>query len=139
MTSPSNALYYHAALLLTFSSSPTTSQAIIYTPHGIAPAALSTLISSNDIQVLAVLHGLHNITLGPSQLNLGAHNGLAVVRATKAKYWIGTHDEEKKAGGIVKWFLKRQKISIEQAVENSTEKTESGYIDLSNGESLIMI
>lgn len=47
---------------------------------------------------------------------MGAHNGLKAQRLLKAKYWLGTHDEVKRAGGFVRWFLRRRIVSLGEAL-----------------------
>ena len=47
----------------------------------------------------------------------GTQNGLEAVRKTKAKYWIGTHDEVKKGGGFVAWVLKRRIWGVEDIMK----------------------
>jgi hypothetical protein len=158
-------LYYHSAIMFAFlpcsdDASPSFStaadenaeieaqeaEAIIYTPHGISPTDLQHLPTANPpIHTLALLHGLHDIRLGP-QLNLGAHNGLKVQRLTGARYWIATHDEVKKGGGLVSWFLKREVVSVREALEREMKEIGSGkegkrevrFMELGNGESLIL-
>jgi hypothetical protein len=119
-------LYYHSAIMVCFAGegrSP--AEAVIYTPHGISPSNLAPVATASpEIQTLALLHGLQDISLTRAQLNLGAHNGLKVQRLLGAKYWIGTHDEVKKGGGIVSWFLNRKIITLQEAIER--EKKEVG-------------
>ncbi|KAL5315198.1 hypothetical protein ACEPPN_017849 [Leptodophora sp. 'Broadleaf-Isolate-01'] len=148
-------LYYHSAVMVTFHSEEGEggegAEAVIYTPHGISPSDLAPVAEAKPaIKTLALLHGLQDISLG-AQLNMGAHNGLKVQRLLGAKYWVGTHDEVKKGGGIVSWFLDRKKISLKEAIER--EKEENGeelkgstieglkevrFEELGNGESLIL-
>ncbi|EHL01129.1 hypothetical protein M7I_2820 [Glarea lozoyensis 74030] len=116
----SDLLYYHSAVMITFSPSPTASaQGIIYTPHGISPENLSPVASADPkIETLALLHGLQDIALPMgAQLNRGAHNGLKVQRMLGSKYWVGTHDEVKRGGGVVSWFLRRKRITLREAME----------------------
>jgi hypothetical protein len=127
-------------------------EAIIYTPHGIhAPSLSSVTSASPPIRTLALLHGLHDISIDwGQQLNLGAHNGLAAQRALHARYWIGTHDEEKKGGGLVSWFLRRKPITVEVALHEAAAKDdgevkEDGnvlgdgeFMELGNGNSAIL-
>lgn len=143
-------LYYHSAVMVAFSSNAKEAEAVIYTPHGISPDVVKPVADAKpEIKTLALLHGLQAIKLPRAQLNMGAHNGLKVQRLLKSKYWIGTHDEVKKGGGIVSWFLDRKMISLKDAVER--EKKERGnnlkgtdldslselrFEELSNGESL---
>ncbi|PBP16934.1 hypothetical protein BUE80_DR012329 [Diplocarpon rosae] len=148
-------LYYHSAVMITFHTSGHSeeagAEAVIYTPHGISPNDLAPVASAKPaIMTLALLHGLSDITLG-AQLNMGAHNGLKVQRLLGAKYWVGTHDEVKKGGGIVSWFLNRKIITLEEAMEKEKEDMgadmkenqferlrEIRFEDLRNGESLIL-
>ena len=79
---------------------------------------------------------------------VGAHNGLKLQRMTRAKYWIGTHDEVKRGRGIVSWFLKRKVLSVREALERELEekgeKVDEGvlddvsFVELGNGESLLL-
>lgn len=118
-------LYYHAAIMVCFPSSKERgeAEAVIYTPHGISPKDLTPVASASPkIHSLALLHGLQDISLTKAQLNLGAHNGLKAQRLLGAKYWIGTHDEVKKGGGIVSWFLDRKIVSLQDAIEREKEE-----------------
>ncbi|KAF2453452.1 hypothetical protein BDY21DRAFT_125858 [Lineolata rhizophorae] len=127
-----DALHYHSALLIAFNtrSSPddpastddddenTPATALVYTPHGLpsSPETLAPLLTASPpLAFLAFLHGLHDVSLPAQQLNLGARNGLAAQRALRARYWIGTHDEVKKGGGLVSWFLRRAKETVGEA------------------------
>ncbi|KAI9047444.1 hypothetical protein LZ554_008163 [Drepanopeziza brunnea f. sp. 'monogermtubi'] len=147
-------LFYHSAVMVTFtlgSESEFGAEAVIYTPHGISPADLAPVAKAEPpVQTLALLHGLADISLG-AQLNMGAHNGLKVLRLLQAKYWIGTHDELKKGGGVVSWFLDRKNISLKEAIQREREEkgadlkggeveglSEVRFEDLRNGESLIL-
>jgi hypothetical protein len=108
-------LYYHQAIMVAFGRDD--AEAVIYTPHGISPRDLDPVVKADPkIRTLALLHGLHDIKFG-AQLNKGAHNGLKAQRLLHAKYWIPTHDEIKKGGGIVSWFLKRKIITFKEAIE----------------------
>lgn len=146
-------LYYHSAIMVAFQGRVEgEGEAVIYTPHGITPADLRPVADAEPrIRTLALLHGLQDISLPRAQLNKGAHNGLKAQRLLGAKYWIGTHDELKKGGGIVSWFLKRKQITLKDAIEK--EKEEHGekmkgsdlesmrdvrFEDLRNGESLLL-
>lgn len=154
-------LYYHSAVMITFSKSAdqnpgieheyaTTPEAVIYTPHGIDPGDLTMVGNAQpSIRTLALLHGLQDISLPRAQLNKGAHNGLKVQRLLNAKYWVGTHDEIKRGGGIVSWFLNRKAITLKEALEKEVrDNGESGdvekvgdikFMEVGNGESLILV
>jgi hypothetical protein len=85
-------LYYHSAVMIAFCGASKDgsdvvgeAEAIIYTTHGITTEDLIPIATAEPpIRTLALLHGLHEIRIGP-QLNLGAHNGLKVQRLTNAK------------------------------------------------------
>lgn len=147
--SGSDLLYYHQAIMVAFGEEE--AEAVIYTPHGISPTDLQPVAEADPrIRTLGLLHGLHDIKLG-AQLNMGAHNGLMAQRLLGAKYWIGTHDEIKKGGGLVSWFLDRKIITLKEAIEREKEEkgndlkdtgleamAEIRFEELRNGESLIL-
>lgn len=138
-------------------------EALVYTPHGIYSGDLNLIPNASPpIRTLAFLHGLHNVRVGTVsgrtalQSNLGAYNGLKAQRLLHAKYWIGTHDEIKTGGGLVSWFLQRDVISVQQALEEERRAGEEGkstkanvalvnafddtnWLELRNGESRILI
>lgn len=149
-----NLLYYHSAVMITFSSSSPSlfpsnktgeAEAIIYTPHGIYPSDIEIVATAEPkVRTLALLHGLQDISLG-AQPNMGAHNGLKVQRLLGARYWVGTHDEVKRGGGIVSWFLERKMVSLKEAVEREREEGcvfeglgEVRFEEVGNGESFIL-
>jgi hypothetical protein len=144
IVTPSDAFYYHSAVMITFQLDPSKpAESLIYTPHGIHADSLSTLATASPpIKCLTLLHGLHDVSIDwGQQLNLGAHNGLAAQRALRAKYWVGTHDEVKKGGGVVSWFLRRKVISVQEALEKVGEAElvkETGFLEAKNGQSLLM-
>ena len=106
------------------SSSADAAECVIYTPHGISAAALAPVsVAQPPLSTLAFLHGLHDVSIsGSQQLNLGAHNGLEAQRKLNAKYWVGTHDEIKKGGGLTSWFLRRKVISVREALLEEDRK-----------------
>lgn len=128
---PNNALYYHSALIVSFSLLPSDSnqshppgEAIVYSPHGIQASDLSFLPSpSSNLSTLALLHGLHDVRIFlMKQLNLGGLNAIDAVRASAAKYWIATHDEVKTGGGLIAPLLVRTAYTIDQATEHDSKK-----------------
>ncbi|KAL8987989.1 MAG: hypothetical protein Q9177_002871 [Variospora cf. flavescens] len=124
-----DALHLHSAILLTFnirsSAQDEAPEGIIYSPHGILANDLEILsLASPRINVLALLHGLHHIKLGVRQLNLGARNALRAQRTCGAKYWVSTHDEVKKAGGIVSRFLKRKVWTVDEVLQDESRKAQ---------------
>ncbi|KAF2681153.1 hypothetical protein K458DRAFT_392379 [Lentithecium fluviatile CBS 122367] len=178
LTATKDALYYHSALLITFATHPflpptpkkrsslsiygdeepssTSSEAaecVIYTPHGIPHAALSPIAQADPpLHTLAFLHGLHDVSISSAQqLNLGAKNGVLAQRILRAKYWVATHDEVKKGGGLVSWFLRRKVWKLEDALNEARAEVNGGDVDMDsdyfddvrfedvgNGESLVL-
>ena len=163
MVNLSDALYYHSAILVTFDlysidvKGPPevleTAEAVIYTPHGIHAKDLSHLPSATPaVKTLALLHGLHDIKISVKQLNLGAHNGLQAQRMCQAKYWVSTHDEIKKGSGLITPFLYRTVLTLQEAIEEErrakgsisdeselSDVREVAFVELSNGESLLLV
>jgi hypothetical protein len=151
-----DALYYHSAIMIAWTTGLGESvnthmssvQSVLYTPHGITPEAIAQLTkTSPPIQTLCLIHGLHDVSLKMTQqLNLGAHNGLKIQRSLKPKYWFGTHDEVKKAGGVIKLILRRKIITVEEAIKKGKEsvKPHEGNLDeaifeyIGNGEHRIL-
>lgn len=77
---------------------------------------------------------------------------MAVQRILKAKYWVATHDEIKKGGGIVARFLRRKIISLKEALDEEAERLkadpknaelsvileDNNFRVVANGESIIL-
>ncbi|KAK5055136.1 hypothetical protein LTR84_012884 [Exophiala bonariae] len=150
----SDALYYHSAVLICTRISDSESEAaeaVIYTPHGLAVSGIATITTAKPpIDSLALLHGLHDISLVGNQLNLGAVNAIKAQQLLNAKFWIGTHDEEKKKWGLISPFLRRKPLTVSEAFAQvqATAKVEFDgteamieepiYVELGNGESLLL-
>lgn len=156
-----NALYYHSAVMIAFdlgfnpnprstrsktsSTGSSQSEAIIYSPHGIKGPDLEC-VKAAGIKTLALLHGLDNVRIWMmAQLNLGALNGIQAVKASGAKYWISTHDEAKKGGGLISWLLQRTTYSMKDAIEAEEVKAggdqdDTGYefVELGSGDGLVL-
>jgi hypothetical protein len=127
----SDLLYYHSAIMICFPAAEGEEQAegVIYTPHGISPTDLSPIATATPtVKTLALLHGLQDISLTGTQLNMGAHNGLQV-----------------------SWFLRRKIITLQEAVEQEWEVhgrplknsdlqgvDEVKFEALANGESMVL-
>ncbi|KAJ4393620.1 hypothetical protein N0V93_002833 [Gnomoniopsis smithogilvyi] len=156
-----NALYYHSAVMIAFDvgynpnqrstrskalNGPTHPEAIIYSPHGIKGLDLEC-VKAAGITTLALLHGLDDVRIWMmAQLNLGALNGIQAVKASGARYWISTHDEAKKGGGLISWLLQRTSYSMKDAIEAEEakaggDKTDAGYdfVELGSGDGLILM
>ena len=119
-------------------------ECVIYTPHGIPAAALSPIAKADPpLHTLAFLHGLHDVAIGSAQqLNLGAKNGVLAQRILRAKYWVATHDEVKKGGGFISWFLRRKVWTVEDALKEAGgenwEFEDVRFQNLGNGESRVL-
>jgi hypothetical protein len=148
ITTPGNALYYHAATLICFDlGGGNGCEAVIYSPHGIESKDLMG-IELSQIKTLALLHGLHDVRIWlTKQLNLGALNGIKAVNACGAKYWVGTHDEVKKGGGFVAPLLQRTSYTFKDAVVHEEERLRHcggeklrpyQFLELGSGEGLIL-
>jgi hypothetical protein len=126
---------------------------VIYTPHGIPSAALSPIAKADPpLHTLAFLHGLHDVAIGSAQqLNLGAKNGVLAQMILRAKYWVATHDEVKRGGGFISWFLKRKIWTVEDALKEAWREANGGdtfmadrefedvhFRDMGNGESRVL-
>ena len=149
-------LYYHSAILISFQNSNSANkdgQSLIYTPHGLPSSAKNPFASCKPpLKTLALLHGLHDVQIpwagpfssGTQQLNLGAHNALKLQRQIQAKYWLSTHDEVKKGGGLVGLILRRKVVTLEDALEGEKGLKEGGVredvevVDLENGRGMVL-
>lgn len=75
-------------------------------------------------------------------MNLGGVKGEQVARYLKVPYWIGTHEEDKKAGGGISYLLSRRRVSMTQnghSAEDTSTKPIDGvfkmhYHELGSGE-----
>lgn len=137
------------------SSTGEAAEAVIYTPHGIPHTALTPIAKADpELKVLAFLHGLHDVSISAAQqLNLGAKNGVLAQKILRAKYWVATHDEVKKGGGFISWFLKRKVWTVEDVLREARSEETGGFggsgwsvdefdnvhfKDMENGESMIL-
>lgn len=152
LVTKSDALYYHSAVIICLAGENTSAEAVIYTPHGVEAHSLSLLSSAQPpVRTLAFMHGLHDVSLKfTKQLNLGAYNALQAQRIINSKYWVGTHDEVKKGGGIVAAFIRRKAHTVVDALSSETAlshdelqdvdrlKRNAAFVDLDNGQSLVL-
>ena len=155
LVTPGDALYYHSAIVICFQILDK-AESVIYTPHGVEAATFSTLHSADPfVQNLAFLHGLHDVSIWlTKQLNLGAFNAIQAARSLNSQYWVGTHDEIKKGGGLLAPFLRRKAWELADiwskegspkgrkkrlAMDGAQGKPgDPRYLDLGNGESLVL-
>ncbi|EGY22163.1 hypothetical protein VD0002_g5173 [Verticillium dahliae] len=142
----SNPLYFHSALMVTFETDAAGAsgpEAVIYTPHGLQASDLAS-VKAAGVRTLALLHGLHSITLGSvRQLNLGALNGIRAVGESGARYWVATHDEVKRGKGLVAPLLKREQLTLQDAVEAEKQRLRGAepacrFEDLGSGDALLL-
>lgn len=167
IVSKSDPGFLHSAILLTFKLDSCKNDAfinhderyegsvegVVYSPHGINAQDLGHVNSATPaITVLALLHGLHKVTLSRFQkLNLGAHNGLKAQRICKAKYWVSTHDEVKDGTGLIALLLRRKAVPLHEAIEqgmpdhivssNGSWPSNASpviFAELGNGESILL-
>ncbi|KAJ9497790.1 hypothetical protein LTR99_007424 [Exophiala xenobiotica] len=147
-------LYFHSALVICvqMSASSDHAEAVIYTPHGVQASTVSVLTETTPrLEALALLHGLHDVSIGwTSQLNLGVVNAVKAQKILRAKYWVGTHDEEKPSSGVIAPLLRTKNLSVSEALASLSGKQTSttqwttgssedlGCIELRNGESLLL-
>lgn len=141
-------IYFHSAIVITFKDclQPEVEDAVVYTPHGVAAESLlSALEHRPHVRLLALLHGLHDISLAGAQLNLGMENALEIIRSRKVNYWMPTHDEVKIAHGLVASLLKRIAHTLQIApgshpvteVDNFSV-AEEAFVPLANGASIVL-
>lgn len=138
--------YLHSALLFTLVLGENSqSETLIYTPHGIGVESLRPALHS-DHKVLALLHGLHDISLAGSQLNLGKENAVKIAQMFNVAYWLPTHDEVKVAHGLVAFLLKRTSHTLEIAPGSHPitdkahvpEPNNDNFFRIGNGEVLVL-
>lgn len=60
-------------------------------------------------------------------------NGVRAQRMLKARYWVATHDEVKKGGGFVSWFLKRRVWTVEDALREARREMDAHGDSNGNG------
>ena len=154
----------HSALMIVFSPSERAQnsakdqdadQALIYTPHGLPLREIPQVLLQPppSFQILALLHGLHRIYLshplataivGPQLvINMGAENGYQLAEALGAKYWISTHDEEKRGEGIVGKVLERRVWTADEVMKSRASEGKKKpeivrWVDVRNGECLVL-
>ncbi|KIV96052.1 hypothetical protein PV10_03634 [Exophiala mesophila] len=152
ITTRFDALAYHSAMVICVRprAHRDTTDAYIYSPHGIEASSVSKLMHTRPpLNVVAFLHGLHDVSIANhKQLNLGAVNAIKAQRTILAKYWIGTHDEEKPGSGLIAPLLQRKVWSVVDALA-SIRHSESDMgreawlqrmecVELANGESFLL-
>ncbi|KAJ4333929.1 hypothetical protein N0V95_009303 [Ascochyta clinopodiicola] len=128
---------------LIWSPSPTTHEAVLYSPHGLhtSTPALQTLLhhAAPKFETLALLHGLKESWSFSWQTTFGVTTGLELQRATNAKYWVNTHNDRLGYWGVV-WFLANDifktlewGLGQEKKGEDGEARKEVKVIDVENG------
>ena len=160
IVSHTDALYYHSAIMIAFDLSSRIpdrdegddmAEAVIYTPHGIQAQDLGCLeVAKPPVRTIALMHGLHDVKISAKQLNLGAHNGLQAQRICRARYWVSTHDEVKKARGFIAPMLHRKQLTLKDALEEEEKRgvnvettdlsmlRDMNFADMKSGQSIVL-
>lgn len=147
-----DALAYHSAMVICVrpKAYSDATDAYVYSPHGIEASTVSKLMHTKPpLNVVALLHGLHDVSIANrKQLNLGAINAIKAQRAILAKYWIGTHDEEKPGSGLIAPLLQRKVWNVVDALasirhagsdmENDASLQKMECVELANGQSFLL-
>lgn len=129
------------------------SEAVVYTPHGLPPENIKLLSRAfPPVRPLVLIHGLQEVLIGWfGRINLGAVNGLECCENSKARYWVPTHDEVKFGKGLIRYLLRYNALTVEEAFERLTETkikhraqavecTDNfQFVELNSGDSLLLI
>jgi hypothetical protein len=138
--------HLNLASAMIWSPAPGTYEALLYTPHGVdinLPSMRTLLKTANPgIRVLAILHGLKESWSFGSKNTLGVQYGLPLYRATKAKYWIISHNSPLKYSGLVmtlgrvadvfrttEWGLAQEK----EQEKSDLERESVNFVEVENG------
>ncbi|KAK1585445.1 uncharacterized protein LY79DRAFT_581061 [Colletotrichum navitas] len=136
-----NAMYFHSAIMIAFDLGK--AETILYSPHGVQASDLSC-VRDCGLSTLALLHGLHDVRIWMTkQLNLGAMNGIKAVCETGARYWIATHDEQKKGTGFIAPMLQRTRYTLKEAVDAEESRMKSKipeyeFVELGSGDGVVL-
>lgn len=131
-------------------------EAVIYTPHGLQPENIKILSrASPPIRPLALIHGLQEVSIGWfGRINFGAVNGLECCENSRARYWVATHDEIKFGNGLIKFLLRYNALTVEEAIKKRKETKvkqhahavddtkctkDFQFIGLNSGDSLLLV
>ena len=113
----------HVGIMIVYDGGGAEAECIIETPHGLFVKTVQAVSkASPKLKTLALLHTTHEAWSFPfGKANLGAKNGLEVVRELGAKYWVPTHDEKVTSTGVNTIFMSDRWGSVEEALadENS--------------------
>jgi hypothetical protein len=121
---------------------------LLYIPHGCKQSSICEwLDKQSNVNVSVLLQGFNRVEnpiwLG-GLLNYGCSEAAKLAVAVKARHWISTHDENKKASGLVSKFLKRDYSTIIDAQlhldkyihQNNDRRIITNIHHVENGDSL---
>ncbi|EJT81911.1 hypothetical protein GGTG_01885 [Gaeumannomyces tritici R3-111a-1] len=120
--------------LLSTGSAPPRSLSLLYSPHGISTASLSSYVTGHlapegALPLTALLHCFDAVSnpwwLGGNIL-LGAPAGLETATALRARAWVSAHDGEKELRGIATALLKTKRYRRENIVEAAADDDSGG-------------
>ncbi|PYI19616.1 hypothetical protein BO99DRAFT_473531 [Aspergillus violaceofuscus CBS 115571] len=132
----------HFGIVLALASRNERREAIIYSPHGIEPQFLQPLVDEESFATLALLHGIDDqSTLGVPQL--GVENGLRLEALTGARYWLRTHNPRLNFRGLIGWFYRSVPRTLDEGLnqaerETGTKRARPNYVEVANGESVVL-
>ncbi|RAH49553.1 MBL fold metallo-hydrolase [Aspergillus brunneoviolaceus CBS 621.78] len=138
-TVPHPALYY--GMVIAYTTPEKTTEAVIYSPHGIEPPFVQPLVEEASFTTLALLHGIDDqSTLGVPQL--GVENGLRLEALTGARYWLRTHSPLLDFRGLIGWFYRIFPRTLDDGLEQEERETgykraRPNYVEIANGESVV--
>ena len=70
--------------------------------------------------------------------HLGATHGLIVIRETKPKYWVPTHDESVTGTGVYLWFVKDTEISDKNFLNTKLSDEGCQLATIENGKTFVL-
>ncbi|CAF1166902.1 unnamed protein product [Adineta steineri] len=109
----------HGATCISFLIDNQQWHSLLYIPHGCEQTSICEWFNKqSNVSICILLQGFDRvfnpIWLG-GLLNYGCNQAAKLAIALKVKHWIGTHDENKIASGLVSLFLKRHNYTIDDA------------------------
>ncbi|KAJ7292085.1 hypothetical protein C8J57DRAFT_1113835 [Mycena rebaudengoi] len=129
----------HGITLLTFPT-PVGQRAIGYAPHGTAASAAARISAAlGSVPCIALLHGFDHIQLPLfGEVNFGLQSAAALVKEMQPTRWIRTHDEPKRAEGVVGRMLKLDRQGV-AAAEKVVGDAQTVAMVLACGESVDLL
>ncbi|KAK8222113.1 hypothetical protein M8818_000283 [Zalaria obscura] len=95
---------------------------VLYTPHGVAYAAIKPYITSfltplNALPLTALFHSINteqNPWFMGGKVAAGYPGGLEILRKVGACYWVGCHDEVKENRGLATVLIRSGRFGVEE-------------------------